>query len=79
MKRGGPQTQDASEVAEALFNPDQSVFVTTRWVENEPPGKPKSLGPEDIEDARDAHAKIARGRRHRALGREPIRRDVAAR
>ena len=55
-----PQTTRLAKVAEALFNPDQSVFVTTRWVENEPPGKPKSLGPEDVEDARDAHAKIVR-------------------
>jgi hypothetical protein len=55
-----PQPETLATVAEALFDPDGSVFVTTRRIEDESAGKPKSLGPKDIEHFREAHAKIVR-------------------
>jgi hypothetical protein len=55
-----PQNTTLAAVAEALFDPDGSVFVTTRRIEDEPAGKPKSLVPKDIEHFREAHAKIVR-------------------
>ena len=53
-----PQPETLATVAEALFDPDGSLFKTKRQIEDRPAGEPKSLGPKDIEHFREAHAKI---------------------